>query len=97
MNTESIRCPKCNGEMVQGFIFDREDGGLRRVINWVEGAPEKAFWTVTRVQKEKCVPVGTFVVRCAASWNPMLARNLLLSKTVSRSKIFNKVSSKRSS
>ena len=63
MNTEAIRCPKCNCEMVQGFIFDREDGGLRRVINWVEGAPDKAFWTVTKVPEEKCVPVGTF--RCS--------------------------------
>ncbi len=36
MGTDAIQCPKCNGEMVQGFIFDREHGGLRRVINWVE-------------------------------------------------------------
>lgn len=63
MSTKPIQCPKCNGEMVQGFIFDRGDGGLRRVINWVEGAPDKAFWTVTRVPEEKCVPVGTF--RCS--------------------------------
>ena len=63
MNTEAIRCPKCDGVMVQGFIFDRADGGQRRVINWVDGAPDKAFWTVTRVPEEKCVPVGTF--RCS--------------------------------
>ena len=63
MNTKSIRCPKCGGEMVQGFIFDREEGGLRRVSNWVEGAPEKNFWTATKVSKEKCIPVGTF--RCS--------------------------------
>lgn len=62
MNTESIRCPKCHGMMVQGFIFDREDGGLRRVIDWVEGPPEKAFWTITKAPKEKCIPIGTF--RC---------------------------------
>ena len=64
ISTKAIKCPKCNGEMVQGFIFDRADGGTRRVINWVEGAPEKSkFWTVTRVPEEKCVPVGTF--RCS--------------------------------
>ena len=64
MSTKAIQCPKCNGEMVQGFIFDREHAGTRRVINWVEGAPEKSdFWTVTRVPEEKCVPVGTF--RCS--------------------------------
>ena len=63
MSTKAIQCPKCNAEMVQGFIFDRSDGGQRRVINWVDGAPEKYFWTVTRVPEEKCVPVGTF--RCS--------------------------------
>ena len=64
MITKAIQCPKCNGEMAQGFIFDRADGGNRRVINWVEGAPKKSdFWTVTRVPEEKCVPVGTF--RCS--------------------------------
>ena len=63
MSTEAIQCPKCNSVMVQGFIFDREHAGLRRVINWVEGAPGKAFWTVTRVPEEKCIPVGTF--RCS--------------------------------
>jgi hypothetical protein len=60
---EPVRCPKCNGEMVQGFIFDRADGGGRRVINWVEGAPHKAFWTTTSVPAEKSVPIGTF--RCS--------------------------------
>ncbi len=64
MSTKAIQCPKCNGEMVQGFIFDRADGGNRRVINWVEGAPEKSgFWAVTKVPGEKCIPVGTF--RCS--------------------------------
>ena len=64
MNTEAIRCPKCNGEMLQGFIADWYGGSTRRVSNWVEGAPEKSdFWTVTRVPEEKCVPVGTF--RCS--------------------------------
>ncbi len=38
LSMEPVRCPKCNGEMVQGFIFDRADGGGRRVINWVEGS-----------------------------------------------------------
>ena len=63
INTDAIRCPKCNGVMVQGFIFDNADGGFRRVINWVEGPPEKSFWQVTKVPEEKCIPVGTF--RCS--------------------------------
>jgi hypothetical protein len=60
MNAETTRCPKCNGEMVQGFIFDYHAGGKRVVSCWVEGAPEKSWWRVTKVPAEKCVPVGVF-------------------------------------
>ena len=63
MSAEPIRCPKCNGEMVRGFIFERQ-GANRLVSTWVEGAPEKSFWQGTKVPAEKCVPVGTF--RCSA-------------------------------
>lgn len=59
-STKNLQCPKCGGEMILGFIFDRADGGARRVINWVEGAAESTFWTVTKVPKDKCIPVGTF-------------------------------------
>jgi len=41
----------------------RGDGGQRRVINWVEETPDKAFWTVTKIPEEKCIPMGTF--RCS--------------------------------
>ena len=63
MNTESIQCPKCNGVMVQGFIFDREQAGIRRVINWVKGTPIKHFWYGTKVPEDKYILVGTF--RCS--------------------------------
>ena len=62
MSEGKTQCPKCNGEMVQGFLFEY-DGPARWVTTWVEGAPEKSwFWSV-KVPKEKCVPVGTF--RCS--------------------------------
>ena len=64
MSTKTTRCPKCNGEMVQGFIVDWHQGGGRLVSNWVEGAPEKSFWHGTNVPAERCLPVGTF--RCSA-------------------------------
>jgi uncharacterized protein (UPF0212 family) len=35
MNVGTTRCPKCNGEMVQGFIVDHHAGGKRLVSNWV--------------------------------------------------------------
>jgi hypothetical protein len=62
MSAEANRCPKCNGEMVQGFTFESE-GPKRIVTTWVEGAPEKGLWHSTKVPAEKCIPVGTF--RCS--------------------------------
>lgn len=63
MSAEKTRCPKCQGEMVQGFIVDWSQGGGRRISSWVEGAPEKSFWHGTSAPAEKHVPVGTF--RCS--------------------------------
>ena len=64
MSAEPTRCPKCDGAMVLGFIFGFHAGGKRLVSSWVEGAPEKSWWRVTKVPPEKCLPVGTF--RCSA-------------------------------
>jgi hypothetical protein len=65
MSAEANRCLKCNGEMVQGFIFESQGPG-RMVSTWVEGAPKKKkiFWKIFWVPADKCVPVGTF--RCSA-------------------------------
>ena len=65
MSTEKTHCPKCSGEMVQGFIVDRSGGrGFISVSSWVEGTPEKSFWWGTIAPDERHVPVGTF--RCSA-------------------------------
>jgi predicted nucleic-acid-binding Zn-ribbon protein len=66
MSAVSTRCPKCSGEMVQGFTVDT-DGSTRKVGTWVEGAPEKTgalLWKGTKVPKDKCIPMGVF--RCSA-------------------------------
>lgn len=63
MSVQSTLCPKCNGEMVQGFIFEI-DGPRRAVSTWIEGAPERSFWQGAKVRADKGIPVGTF--RCAA-------------------------------
>jgi hypothetical protein len=63
MSAEPARCPKCNSEMMQGFIVDFHTGGKRLVSSWVEGPPEKSLWHRTNVPAEKRVPVGTF--RCS--------------------------------
>ena len=60
------RCPKCNGEMMQGFTYGR-DGPNRVVSTWVEGAPQKVGWLFVQAREvlpDKCVPVGVF--RCSA-------------------------------
>jgi len=62
MSLQSTPCPKCNGEMEQGFTFGI-DGPRRVVSTWVEGEPESSFWQGAKVPVEKCVPVGT--VRCS--------------------------------
>ncbi len=61
MSAEANRCSKCNGEMVQGFMFESE--GPKRMDTWVEGVPEKSFWGIWNVRAEKCISVGTF--RCS--------------------------------
>jgi hypothetical protein len=65
MNPEDMRCSKCSGEMVQGFIVDCGQGPRRLVSSWAEGAPEKAFLRGTSSADEDRVPIGTF--RCSAS------------------------------
>lgn len=62
MSAVPTRCPKCNGEMVQGFTFESE-GPWRMVIAWVEGAPKRSFLQSAKVPADKCIPVGTF--RCS--------------------------------
>ena len=66
MSAGTNRCPKCNGEMVQGFTCGRE-GPNRIVSTWVKGAPKKVGWLFRQARKappDKCVPVGVF--RCSA-------------------------------
>ena len=62
MSAGARRCPKCNDQMAQGFLYESE-GPKRMVSTWVEGAPEKSFWQNTKVPKEKIVPIGTY--RCS--------------------------------
>ncbi len=62
MSAEPLRCPKCDGPMVQGFIVDHHAGGKRLVSTWVEGAPEKSRWWsgAAKVPADKCLRVGGF-------------------------------------
>ncbi|HJS06879.1 MAG TPA: PF20097 family protein [Pirellulales bacterium] len=56
------QCPKCNGEMEQGFFMDMSYG-TRLVSQWAAGPPRKSFWLGTKLPEEKLIAVGAF--RCA--------------------------------
>jgi hypothetical protein len=71
MNVKPQVCPKCQGEMVQGFVADYAHGNAILVSSWVEGPPVKSFlggiklrsfWSGAKVREQ--IPIGTF--RCAA-------------------------------
>lgn len=54
-------CPKCQGKMVRGFLADFNYGAVG-VGTWVEGPPQKSFWTGTKIEPRKKLYVATF--RC---------------------------------
>ncbi len=59
---EDLKCEKCKGDMVQGFIPDSMDGVTSFVSSWVEGKPQKSFWSHTKAPFERRIPIGVF--RC---------------------------------
>jgi hypothetical protein len=61
--SQEFRCPKCDGEMSQGFVLD-STYGARLVDQWFEGAPRKSFWYGTKLPDGKSIPIGTF--RCTS-------------------------------
>ena len=52
-------CPKCGGEMIEGFVVDHTYGGKLQA-DWAEGKPQKSFWIGVSVAAEH--PIATF--RC---------------------------------
>jgi predicted nucleic-acid-binding Zn-ribbon protein len=54
-------CPKCQGEMEQGFVLEIFQGG-RSVISWSSGQPKKSFFFGIKLFEVKQIPIGTF--RC---------------------------------
>ena len=61
MVSTTLKCPKCNGEMVQGFVPDYSHGAVL-VGRWLEGQPRKSFWTNTKAPYKEGTPIGAF--RC---------------------------------
>ncbi len=61
MTNERMQCPKCNGQMVQGFVPDYSQSAAL-VAAWHLGQPQKSFWTKTKVSHSEGLPIGAF--RC---------------------------------
>ena len=61
MTSNQQSCPKCQGEMEQGFVLDHTHKG-RIVSHWSAGLPKKSFWHGTELPEDKQIPIGTF--RC---------------------------------
>jgi hypothetical protein len=61
MTETTIRCPKCQADMERGFIADLTHGGVV-TSKWVEGAPEKSFWTGVKTRDRANVEIQTY--RC---------------------------------
>jgi len=63
MNAPTV-CPKCSGEMREGFVLDRGDLEVRHPATWVEGPPKKSLWLGTRISGREMLPISTF--RCTS-------------------------------
>ena len=49
--TTTRKCPKCSGEMKEGFVVD-ETGANISVQTWVAGKPERSWGSLKVIEKE---------------------------------------------
>ena len=55
-------CPRCRGNMSEGFIIDRGDYNAQNLQKWVEGEPVRSFWTGLQTKDRDKFEVSTW--RC---------------------------------
>lgn len=58
----TVDCPKCRARMEQGFIQDSSKHGVV-TARWIEGEPEKSFWTGIKTKGKRQYDVVTY--RCS--------------------------------
>ena len=61
MPQRSLTCPRCSGQMEQGFLVD-EGYGSRTTAQWVAGKPEKSIWVGIKLRGKTKRDVATY--RC---------------------------------
>ncbi len=62
MPERALQCLRCSGPMEQGFVADKAHYSIPEVQNWVEGVPERSFWSGIRLKGKGVLPVKTY--RC---------------------------------
>jgi hypothetical protein len=62
MAVRTLECLRCGGPMEQGFVADKAHYSVPEVQNWVEGVPERSFWSGIRLKGKEVLPVMTY--RC---------------------------------
>ncbi|MEA3031403.1 MAG: hypothetical protein QOJ53_882 [Sphingomonadales bacterium] len=56
-------CPKCQASMVEGFVIDKGEAS-RAVSSWLEGAPNKSFWSGVKLGGKTPIEIATW--RCTS-------------------------------
>ena len=59
MTTRTMRCPRCEGRMSDGFLLESGDYNWPSVSRWVEGTPEESRWTGLKLKGRRVLQVRT--------------------------------------
>ena len=63
MAVEQRKCPKCHGEMAEGFVPDFCQSV--KPPEWFEGTPERSFWTGVKLSGKARFQIRTYrCVKC---------------------------------
>jgi hypothetical protein len=62
MPDRTLECLRCGGPMEQGFVADKAHYSVPETQNWVEGVPERTFWSGIKLKGKEVLPVMSF--RC---------------------------------
>ncbi len=62
MSARPTECPRCRRRMEEGYVLDLGEGNGPSEQQWVEGAPERSFWTGLKTKGREIFKVTTY--RC---------------------------------
>ncbi len=59
----NLKCPKCQGEMKQGFVPEYGDFSQVTPTDWIEGPPQKTLLRGTKVTEKTTIEIEAY--RCS--------------------------------